>query len=431
MTALAWLANRSIRDLGDTEGAKTENSDEPDTVGRHALRWKGDKSEIIRSHFDSVPLLKPGDTIVVPASYGGIHCGCFDGTSTTPVEDRAEQADLFARARPVLRLHPVVMDRLGLSLLPGDSDEARSLLGRLASRDDWPAWKTLWAEKLAYGRGSFVVSGNTPWTVIEAKRVPLAALRQVVDPNESVEDGIEVTTDGEDSFCVQRAVSLAEHCRNVEMFAREFGTRCGLGKWLIEHIALAAWLHDIGKADRRFQVMLRGGSEIEYFKDETPCAKSTMPPGARAARKLARDRSGYPSGGYLHAVQSVAMLDGKESLMAKMLKNRTDMKEPDLDLVLHLIASHHGECRPFAPLLIDDNPVEISLSGHSSTTFAEIDFWEVPSDSKLHRLDSPLADRFWGLVAKYGWQELCWLEAILRLADHRASEEEQMKEALP
>jgi CRISPR-associated endonuclease/helicase Cas3 len=101
---------------------------------------------------------------------------------------------------------------------------------------------------------------------------------------------------------------------------------------------------------------------------------------------------------------------------------------PDLDLVLHLIASHHGECRPFAPVVIDSTPISISLVGHSSTVFGEIDFLEISSNPSLHRLDSPLADRFWALVAKYGWQELCWLETILRLADHRASEMEQMKE---
>jgi CRISPR-associated endonuclease/helicase Cas3 len=174
--------------------------------------------------------------------------------------------------------------------------------------------------------------------------------------------------------------------------------------------------------------MLRGGSEIAYFKDETYLAKSAMPAGARAARKVARERSGYPSGGYYHAIQSVAMLDGKRECLEALLKKECQDLEPEVDLVLYLISSHHGECRPFAPVLIDPNPIEISLTHHISGVFGEIDFSSIPSNSALHRLDSPMADRFWGLIEKYGWQELCWLEAILRLADHRASEGEQRKE---
>ncbi len=424
MTARRWLANQPTGDIADTEGTALEKSDELATAGRCALRWHGDKSDIITARE-----LKPGNTIVVPASYGGIRSGCFDASSTEAVTDRAEQASLFARAKPVLRLLPVIAEKLGLSSPFDDTDAVRTALGHLASNGELPEWKRLWAQKLAKSRGSLVVPGERGWTVMEAKRVPLAELRSVVQHEETLEDGVELTTDGDDSFCAGRAVSLSEHSRDVETFAREYAMRCGLGDWLAEHVALAAWLHDIGKADRRFQIMLRGGSEIEYFRDETPWAKSAMPLGARAARKLARERSGYPSGGYFHAIQSVAMLDGQKTLLAKWLKKRDSTREPDLDLVLHLVASHHGECRPFAPVVIDSAPIKISLSGHSSSVFGDMDLSEVPSNPELHRLDSPLGDRFWNLVAKYGWQELCWLEAILRLADHRASEEEQTKEA--
>jgi CRISPR-associated endonuclease/helicase Cas3 len=283
----------------------------------------------------------------------------------------------------------------------------------------------LWAERLAQGRTSFVVPGDPPWTVLEARRVPISDIRSVLHSEETLENGIELTTDGDDSYCAGRAVSLSQHSADVETFAREYATRCGLDTWIAEHIALAAWLHDIGKADRRFQLMLRGGSEVEYFKDETPWAKSAMPPGAKEERRLARLRSGYPGGGHLHAVQSVAMLHGQLDALRECLKKVDSKKEPDLDLVLHLVASHHGECRPLAPVLIDHMPVDVSLCGHESKTFGSIDFPATSSNNALHRLDSPLADRFWGLVARYGWQELCWLEAILRLADHRASEEEQ------
>jgi len=430
VTARAWLANRPTRDLGDIEGATPDDGDEPETAGRPALCWRGDESEIVYAQSDSEPSLKPGDTIVVPVTYGGIRSGCFDASSTDSVQDRAEQAELFARARPVLRLHPVTVGALGFSLPLDDPDEARTALGLLASTGGWPAWKRLWAEKLSEGRGSLVVPGEPSWTVIEARRVPLAVLRGVIQPEETLEDGAELTTDGDDSFHAGRAVSLAEHSADVEAFAREYATRCGLGATLAEHLAIAAWLHDIGKADRRFQLMLRGGSEIELFKDETPWAKSAMPPGASEAHRLAQRKSGYPQGAR-HEVQSLAMVQGQLEAVATGLKKADPTKEPDVDLVLHLVASHHGYCRPFAPAVVDESPVDVTLAEHTSKTFGALDFTATTSANGLHRLDSPLADRFWSLVAKYGWQELCWLEAILRLADHRASEEEQAKEVSP
>lgn len=426
VTARAWLASQPTRDLGDTEGATLDDDAYDGTKGRPSLRWKGDESEIVFAQSDTDPSLKPGDTIVVPASYGGIRGGCFEASSTEPVQDCAEQAELFARARPVLRLHPVVVDKLGLPLPLDDPDEARAALGLLASNGEWPAWKRLWAEKLAKKHGSLVVPGEPSWTVLETKRLPLAELRKVVQPEETLEDGVELTTDGDDSFCAGRAVSLSEHSNDVETFAREYASRCGLGPWLAEHVALAAWLHDIGKAEWRFQLMLRGGSEIDLFKDETPWAKSAMPPGAREAHRLAQQKSGYPRGAR-HEVQSLAMIQAQLDAVKEILRKADATKEPDLDLVLHLVASHHGYCRPFAPAVVDESPVDVTLAKHTSETFGEIDFASTTSCNGLHRLDSPLADRFWGLVSKYGWQELCWLEAILRLADHRASEEEQSK----
>ncbi len=119
-------------------------------------------------------------------------------------------------------------------------------------------------------------------------------------------------------------------------------------------------------------------------------------------------RSGYPSGAR-HELISV-------SLAARVLGGLHH--SVDRDLVLHLIASHHGHARPLVPQVIDTEPVDVEVPVGEMSLCAS-------SATELHRLDSGVAERFWSLVRRYGWWGLAWIEAVLRLADHRCSEYEQ------
>jgi hypothetical protein len=83
----------------------------------------------------------------------------------------------------------------------------------------------------------------------------------------------------------------------------------------------------------------------------------------------------------------------------------------DPDLVLWLIGSHHGHGRPFFPHR--DPTEQVPDVGPQSLAFD----W--------NGLDWP--SLFARLKARYGVWELARMEAILRLADHRASEERAME----
>lgn len=412
--AQAWLAGAEGADISDVEGVGPREPLTP-AGGRRFLRWRGERSEVC-----DAKELRPGDTMVVPAARGGIRYKCFEATARSPVSDLAELASLHGRGQPVLRGHRAVLQQLGLEQLNMEElSEARDAMRTLSAQAS--GWRRVWFQRLADSRRRPIVVEDLDgeaWTVLQGARLGAAELRKALDPSVTQEDGVELTTDEEDSYFTGRSVTLSEHSADVEQNARAFAEALGLSDSLVEDLALAAWLHDIGKADRRFQIMLRGGSEIEWLKDKTPWAKSAMSPSDKASKRRAQARSGYPAG-TRHEVQSLAMIDHHLGWVRD--------KASDIELVRFLVASHHGHCRPFAPPVTDCAPVAVQLEAHESQHFGTLRLAPVRSDNRLYRLDSELADRFRNLIARYGWLELCWLEAILRLADHRASEAEQSR----
>jgi CRISPR-associated endonuclease/helicase Cas3 len=193
-------------------------------------------------------------------------------------------------------------------------------------------------------------------------------------------------------------VLLEDHLWGCTKWAERFARF--LPEPLKETVIQAAALHDIGKADGRFQAWLRGGNPV---KPRELLAKSGRSGQNRVAIERARRLSGYPKGGR-HELLSVALLQGQRHALAGV----------DFDLLLHLIESHHGRCRPFAPVVEDSEPVQVDYNGRRSS-----------SDHGLEQAGSGISERFWRLTCRYGWYGLAYLEALLRLADHRQSEVEQ------
>jgi CRISPR-associated endonuclease/helicase Cas3 len=191
----------------------------------------------------------------------------------------------------------------------------------------------------------------------------------------------------------------------VVSHARRHAVQLGLPLRLASSLEAAALWHDTGKADPRFQAWLRAAGRLD--EQGGPYAKS----GARltpAENKRARTAASLPPR-WRHEVQSVRHVT---SLLSA--SRQTGL---DADLVLWLIGTHHGQGRPF---------------------FAHDDDWDawdevllgvpLPASPGPDKLDFDWGGRDWAglmahLQARYGVWGLAFLEAALRLADHRASSE--------
>jgi CRISPR-associated endonuclease/helicase Cas3 len=391
------------------------------------LRWRslevddeqrgGDEEEGAREE------LRPGDLVVVPSSYGGINRdGTFDPADPRPVTDLGDLAQLRGRGQPSLRITPAT---LACWALPEAVVKALPLAVEGEQRQERTKrikeWATSWPPEAPKTPDGFVGT-EVEWQVMRDALTKLRRRPQeisgdhliIVEPrdvgllqrDELADDLGDALSEDDDSSFRAAAVTLKDHSDDVRAWARRFAAQLGFSEALVNDLALAGWLHDVGKADPRFQRWLVGGDEVRASLQAAPLAKSALEPGNAIQRDLARRRAGYPRG-YRHELLSLAMIEQSEGALARA---------HDRELVLHLVASHHGWCRPFAPALDDPDELTVALEHEGVGLTAS-------TRHKKARLDSGVAQRFWMLVGKYGWWGLAWLEAVMRLADHRASEQ--------
>lgn len=458
----AWLARRGASDdqRGDLLGARTPDEDAPDSTGGHtavrpsrgevadglrpALAWRGPSASVPVKTPDNV---HPGDTIVLRVADGGWsvlghipdapldpaiakgreQCAARDLASL----DVAERAYRQSHGQAIVRLTDSRLEqwpcgdaRTALAAWLSDEEadlregELRSLL--LQASEAMPPDQAPTAETLR------VLANRTYGLSVQRYPAPLGgvvlATRRRVPPVASpVLPAMPAMDDGDDetSRTVARApVSLVDHTRHVRE-ALERTLHVVPGAAFAVPLRVAADRHDWGKADERFQALLVNGSREDAWAQPMLWAKSASIPRTATQRCVARSRSGLPAG-FRHEMLSLQLSEHLSS------NGFTDPAEADL--VLHLIAAHHGYARPFAPAVHDLDPSDITLDMPDATVCLTT---EQRTNRPAHRLDSGVAERFWRLTRRFGWWGLAYLEAVLRLSDQSASAREDERPDQP
>lgn len=191
------------------------------------------------------------------------------------------------------------------------------------------------------------------------------------------------------------SIHLEDHLGSVGEAAGRIALTLGLSEELVAAVALAGRAHDLGKGDPRFQRWLDPSGEEGGLLAKSSTRTERIEEG--------RIASGWPRGGR------------HEVLSARLLQAFFALEEPghlDAELVVHLVASHHGYGRPVVPPVDDDAPVRVRAR------FQEVD---VTASGDLGEIDWDQPGRFHRLCEHYGLWGLCLLEAIVRQADHAVS----------
>ena len=408
--ARAFLKGNLREDIADVEGAAGASDGQVrERHTRHAVRWRGlEGSRVIDA--DEV---RPGDTLVVPASYGGYDRFGWNPGCDQPVRDIADYVALQQRGKHVLRVHGDVISQwfeAGNSSegIPETIKALQNALARSEQEDLSEVCDDL-IERLV----------EIPHLNTEIRETLIALRRnrrELVYPTVENPQGILLQerrnvplefSDEDDGSSLTREVLLENHCKGVGELAERFAASSGLAAEIVKDVFLAAKLHDMGKADPRFQAWLRGGDRIAARKAGTLLAKSAaMAANDRRAIRVAREQAGYPQGGRHECYSSAIARSNSEVLNSAH----------DRELVLYLMGVHHGRGRPFMPAVSDKGIKHLAFQFDGVRV-------EFSGPHRLEQLDQDWAERFWQLIRRYGYWGLAYLETVVRLADHRCSEQ--------
>lgn len=437
----AWLqrgrAERADRIADVPARDESDRAGRPSPTRKKAFRWAG--SDDPRTEIVSATELRPGDVLIVPAEYGGCDEFGWNPKSESPVRDVADEAAWPFRSRryPVRVTRDTVRkdsqwERVARVLAASEGTASRDLVDLLleafpsdtADADTEPAEQHVPQRSIRTPLMSLIgariiscfpydredrddVSGEG-----DLQRVRGAIL---VAPHglkvESGEDEPATPVTEDETFSHMsrqpgQPVKVDDHCSDVVAYVERFTRTLGIPATVAADLRLAAFLHDAGKADSRFQIMLSGGDL--WNRSDTPALAKSGRPLSPHARK----RAGLPDG-WRHEALSVRMA------MAHPLF--TDAHDPTL--VLWLIGTHHGLGRPFFGFA---DPNE-EAAGHDLSACLDVVKWRVgagpgPQSLAFDYKGVDWAMMFQRLMQRYGIWELARMETILRLADHRASD---------
>ena len=352
----------------------------------HRLSSDGVTVEELASHAE----LQPGDKVLLPSDRGLLDEFGWNPSATEAVADVSiTRRGLPLDATAIKRLCGVSAGDLVARALGGvdeELDEAErdeavdQLLQAVRDADPHAGWEASeWDE---------FTNSLEPRIITARREVPRLRAR-----NPSPEERV-----GEfDETSLGATVQLDPHGEAVGVRAGVVAERIGVPAELRDVVAFAGQLHDIGKADPRFQRWL----DPQGHATE-PMAKSSAP---RHRWEAMREQAGWPRGGRhedLSARLVQAWLDGRPDWGNAALR----------DLLIHLVISHHGKGRPLVPPVTDGTEGKVCsvVSGTPVEVAADLSVVDWGQPARFRRLN----ERFgpWGLAL---------LESIVIRSDHAVS----------